>query len=40
MTEKQRLQKLLDYAERLGFKDDAEHWKAELKKLEKENTNV
>jgi hypothetical protein len=37
MTEKERLEKLLEYALRLGFTDDAEHWKKELEKLEGEN---
>ncbi|UVK58710.1 hypothetical protein SEA_GANTCHERGOBLIN_48 [Arthrobacter phage GantcherGoblin] len=37
MTERKRLEKLLDMATKLGFTDDAEHWQNELKKLEGEN---
>ncbi|WNN94556.1 hypothetical protein SEA_LEWANDO_53 [Arthrobacter phage Lewando] len=37
MTEKERLEKLLEYAIRLEFWDDVAHWRSELKKLEGEN---
>jgi hypothetical protein len=37
MTEKERLEKLLEYAIRHGFWKEVAHWRSELKKLEGEN---